>query len=78
MDLLEKEGFWGGIVGDAVSILRKKAIKKKKLKADNVIAYLFTREQVESVLDVLKGENINIWMEDGIFCLSRYKKEDFC
>lgn len=76
MEPLEKDLYWGGIIGDAVSILKAKALKKKKLRAENVIAYLFTAEQVSMVLSMFDGGEINVWEEDGIFCLSRYKPED--
>lgn len=76
MELLEKDSYWGGIIGDAVSILKAKALKKKKLRAENVTAYLFTAEQVSTVLSMFDEGEINVWEEDGIFCLSRYKLED--
>ena len=77
MDLLESSSYVEGIVSDAILILKRKALKKKKLKEEGFIAYLFTKEQVDLVLNVFKGEQINVWKDDEIYCLSRYDREDF-
>ena len=77
MDLQLEENFWGGAISDAISILRKEKLKKKKIASDNVVAFLFTREQVDKVLSVFHSGEINVWVQDGIYCLSRYAKETF-
>lgn len=74
MDLKEVENYWGGIIGDAMSILKSR-FAKKKVREENIVAYLFNKEQVRQVLSYFKPGEINVWVDEGVYCLSRYTKE---
>ena len=77
MDAYEKNTCKEDIITDAISILKAKALKKKKLKEENVVAYLFAKDQVDEVLSYFNNMTINVWKDGDIYCLSRYKQQDF-